>query len=458
MGNDRETATKVQDLLTLCLADAIDGALRVVRGNQWFQVFRQEESEKPPAHMIVRNFHESVADCDFQALLKILYFRDEYSRDILENYGHKEAVNKGNRESPFHRTVGRLINDYRNSIAAHASAGKIQRNLAGEPVGDFYDYESALKDMTSVARVFSAVRNENGESYYDLIREEITGKPAQKDHKALIVAVIICAAVTAAAAALFLLKPWENIGVGNTQIHSLEEAQDKVEEFYQVLHQTAVDGKEDAFRKYFTADYSDAEIDSFYQKLRSAGGGGEQFEIMTYTDHGIAAFQVSGTEAGLWTISQFRDGWKMGCVESLEDKIREELEMAYSDTIPADQMDKACFIESYENYMWRPLKQEMYMELGALIPDDTGGYGAVVIFLNGTPGDISNLQMESLNLIDSDTQVELATIKVDNNELAKTLFPSGQCMAGGFNIGAESLKEGINLDHELNIFPVGMVY
>lgn len=470
MENAKETAGRVQDLLTLCLARAINMALTATRGPRWFQQFKEEESRMSSAHMIVRNYHNSINDCDFQAFLKILYYRPEYSREILIYFNHREAVYTGGRETPFHRTVGRLINDYRNTIGAHVSASMIQKNRVGNMDDTDYDYEQAIKDMRRVARVFSAVRDENGKRYYDLIRRESEGKAGSATTVVVIVVAVVAAA--ALAAALYFLKPWtllfpdsfNDAGLRDKDTYVMNDsiADFKIQDFYVLLQEEALQGDYDSFRQNFTSGYTDAEIREFYQTMSVPESSVDRFVLMQYTDDAIAAFLVRGNEAEMWTIVRDGDFWKMGCTAELQQAIQDELVNSLPDRIktevPPEKLAQTEFLWTYETCIRQPLKAEMYLLLAGLVEDDNGNWICLINVVNGTNADITGLRLSAIDLVDEDTGVTLAEIKVNESELAQVSFPASTCSIGKFVFEKEKLQEGVNLNHTLKIEAVGLAY
>lgn len=163
----KERAKRIQDILTLCLAGAYGDALNSQIGERWFSDFKKLEIEE--SHPIIGDSQKTIYDCDFQALLKILYYRSSYCDKILWYYDASHLVNSGNKKSPFQRAIARLLNDYRNDLDAHLSAGKIYELSVHRSNSFFFGFEDAIRDMVGLAGVFASVTDENGKSYYSKI-------------------------------------------------------------------------------------------------------------------------------------------------------------------------------------------------------------------------------------------------------------------------------------------------
>lgn len=163
----KERAKRIQDILTLCLAEAYSTALNNQIGERWFSDFKKLEIEE--SHPIIGDLQKTIYDCDFQALLKILYYRSSYCDKILWYYEASHLVNSGNKKTPFQRAIARLLNDYRNELDAHLSAGKIYELSKHRSDSFFFGYEDAIRDMVGLAGVFTSVTDENGKTYYSKI-------------------------------------------------------------------------------------------------------------------------------------------------------------------------------------------------------------------------------------------------------------------------------------------------
>jgi len=162
---DKSTALQIKDLLTLCLADAIDRAMLKEAGPHWFSAFSEYDASPECKTPILRPNQASIHDCDMQALLKILRYREPYTEAILEHYGffdpndeYGNSIKKGH----FQHLLNRLITDFRNRMEAHTRAA----DLKDKKDGMLYDYGDAVNDMLKLAEIFRDVKNKNGLSYH----------------------------------------------------------------------------------------------------------------------------------------------------------------------------------------------------------------------------------------------------------------------------------------------------
>ena len=171
MASIQQTADKIKDILTICLAKSIDQALQYSMGYNWFDYFRQNDANKKKEHMILRPEHRSVYDLDFQALLKLLKFHMDLRTYVLSYYHPNETDIdiKYGRNSLFDNLLYRLMTLYRNQIAAHKKASDVERALSGEKSSTTYSYDDAIADMKKLAENFSIVVDNNGVSYYSTI-------------------------------------------------------------------------------------------------------------------------------------------------------------------------------------------------------------------------------------------------------------------------------------------------
>lgn len=480
MGTDKEKASKVQDLLTLCLAKAIDTSLSAIRGRNWFQKFRDEEADKPPAQMIVRSHQNSIDDCDFQALLKLLYFRQEYCNEVLKFYGQESAITKGTRDSGFRRTLGRLINDYRNNIGAHVSVSMIRQNETGDTDGQFYSYPTALLDMKSIAYVFSSVTDESGESYFNQINAIMNGPSDTKSKKWVIVAAA-AAAVVAIGAVLFFLKPWEMLGIGGSTVDQTldmsnfemteQKAKSLAQEFYKILYEEAQAGDYESFQKHFAASYSDAQIQETYQSLGSSAFQNDGAEVFAYMNYGFAAFVKDGTEAMPLIVSRFPEGWKMGASPELDALIRKVLVDNNMDGLCKNQYYQAdvqqhpeliekAYAEAYcpltyENATGNILRPDGYIRLGCITPNSSGGLQMSIYVYNGTSEPMKGLKLSSLALKDMDTDTVLMDLSDSIPAFENLSIPPNSSDSGSLTL---TLTEGINMDHTIEIAYDGLEF
>lgn len=162
------TAHKAKNLLTVCLAKAIDQAMIARQGNHWFSDFVQAEATYELGKRIAKSEQKSVRDLDFQALLKILRYREDLANQVLTYYrffGQLDSYAAEGQRKQLNNLLDRLIKDFRNGIQAHPRAADIERELAGQGVDRLYGYIDAYQDMYKLARVFSDVADSRGYSY-----------------------------------------------------------------------------------------------------------------------------------------------------------------------------------------------------------------------------------------------------------------------------------------------------
>ena len=171
MSSVEQTAEKIKDLLTLCLAQSVDVSLKDAIGPNWFEYFRQDDSLKKKEHMILRPEHISVFDLDFQALLKLMKFHMDLRVYIL-SYFHPGETNidvKYGKNSLFDNLLYRLMTLYRNQIAAHKKASDVEQAMIGAQNNTTYSYDDAIADMKKLAENFSTVTDRSGVPYYTTI-------------------------------------------------------------------------------------------------------------------------------------------------------------------------------------------------------------------------------------------------------------------------------------------------
>lgn len=165
-------AHRAKNLLTVCLAKGIDQAMTAQCGDQWFLDFAKQEAAESPATQIVKEGHKSVRDLDFQALLKILRYRDALATQVLSRYsffGGLDSFSAEGQRKQLNSLLDRLIKDFRNCIQAHPRAADIEKELTGQGVNRIYGYVEAYQDMHKLAQVFSDVTDQNGRPYADQI-------------------------------------------------------------------------------------------------------------------------------------------------------------------------------------------------------------------------------------------------------------------------------------------------
>ncbi len=427
MASQKETAAKVQDLLTVCLAKAFDFALISYNGGNWFQQFKvEEENERFP---IPRENQKSIHDCDFQAMLKILYYRPEYARKIFGFFGREEAENpKTFRRSPLYRTLGRLINDYRNDIAAHVSSQKIQEEISGEEESVFYDYPDAIRDMTSIAKVFEAVKAENGKSYYELILKE----QKEKNKTGLIIG-IIAGIVVVAAVGLLLWKPWNKAGnsvsvdtsgqqetpapidIMEDYTMNADLARDITGDFFGRLRSAASSGDIAAFGNFFDRTlYSEEDIQENYQNLADNLDKYEsEIAPVAFTDTSISALQflysADGKESGTnsWFLEKSPEGW---IVSAPDEELSKQFDLEMEQVFGEAYSKGYCSIHDYQTVFQKPVLPGLNAKLRSLYRDGRGDLIAEILIFNGTDQAINEITMSGIQIKNDGTKGTIATV------------------------------------------------
>jgi len=168
MTDDRALALQLKDLLTVCLGKGIDIALTAQLGEQWFADFAKEDAVQKK--QILMEGQISIYASDTQALFKILRFREKYSQIILTHFGfisRNGAPDDASKKLQFSRLMDRLITDFRNSIEAHIPVYALE-----QPDSEaLYSYIDAVTDMLKLAEIFRDVRDADGRSYYDRMKQ-----------------------------------------------------------------------------------------------------------------------------------------------------------------------------------------------------------------------------------------------------------------------------------------------
>lgn len=168
MENWRQIAHDAKDILTVCLAKAIDGAMTARCGSQWFAAFCENDVHEKVSNRITKTGQLSVRDLDLQALLKFLRHRSAMTEQVLAHYGFFDGLDSFAKEQQLRQLSGlldRLMNDFRNRIEAHSRAADIEKELSGEGWNRIYGYEEAVQDMYKLASIFSTVTDGNGVAY-----------------------------------------------------------------------------------------------------------------------------------------------------------------------------------------------------------------------------------------------------------------------------------------------------
>lgn len=180
MPNWRQIASEAKDILTICLAKAIDQALIAEVGTDWFQKFVEEDKGYPENQQITKYKKKSPKDLDMQALLKILRYRPAEADKVYAYYGVFADMDKSaadTKKRQLTNLLNRLIGDFRNQIEAHTRSEDAEKRLAGEAIDSLYGYEQAYHDMCVLIRLFKKVTDKNGVSYAD----QMTALPKEEE-------------------------------------------------------------------------------------------------------------------------------------------------------------------------------------------------------------------------------------------------------------------------------------
>ena len=173
MSQEKQIAQQAKDLLTLCLAKAIDQSLCAQLSPYWFNAFMADDQAQETKFQSARNGQTSIRDLDLQALLKILRYRERFSNLVLSYYGlaaGNDPFADQTRQRQIRSLLDRLITDFRNSIEAHTRVADIEQEHSGED-NRIYGYREALQDMCKLASLFPNVCDSNGKSYYKQIEK-----------------------------------------------------------------------------------------------------------------------------------------------------------------------------------------------------------------------------------------------------------------------------------------------
>lgn len=174
MKNQRKIALEAKDILTVCLAKAIDTALTSQLGSSWFDDFAQEDIRAKVNNRITKTGQTSVRDLDLQALLKFLRYRKALTDCVLAYYGFVDGLDQFAADAQrlqLDALLDRLITDFRNRMEAHSRAGDIEKELSGQEMNRIYGYQEAVQDMCKLAAVFKNVTDKHGVSYYQRIKK-----------------------------------------------------------------------------------------------------------------------------------------------------------------------------------------------------------------------------------------------------------------------------------------------
>lgn len=196
MQNWKHVAHETKDLLTVCLAKAIDTALTAQMGQGWFTTFAEADAKEKMNLRITKPGQQAVQDMDLQALLKFLRFRTAHTDVVLSYHGFfngLDAIAIDAQKHQLTQLLDRLMVDFRNRIEAHSRAADIEQEISGNGLNRIYGYEEAVQDMLRLARLFPTVRDTKGVPYCRRI--EALAKPKKKLRWLPIVATLAAAAV-----------------------------------------------------------------------------------------------------------------------------------------------------------------------------------------------------------------------------------------------------------------------
>jgi len=196
----RQIAHEAKDILTVCLAKAIDKALSSQQN--WFADFVQADAREKVSNRITKAGQTSVRDLDLQALLKLLRFRSALANQVLTYYGVFDGMDVFAADAQiqqFNALLDRLINDFRNRIEAHSRAADIEKELSGQGPNRIYGYEEAVQDMYKLAQIFADVKDSSGVAYYRRIAALMKNK---KKRLAVVLASVLAAVLLIGGAVL----------------------------------------------------------------------------------------------------------------------------------------------------------------------------------------------------------------------------------------------------------------
>ena len=211
MQNWKHVAHETKDLLTVCLAKAIDTALTAQMGHGWFTIFAEADSKEKMNLRITKPGQQTVQDMDLQALLKFLRFRTAHTDVVLSYHGFfngMDAIAIDAQKHQLTQLLDRLMVDFRNRIEAHSRAADIEQEISGNGLNRIYGYEEAVQDMLRLARLFPTVKDAKGVPYCRRI--ESLAKPKRNLRWLPIVATLTAAAVAAGGVTWWLNNKGDN--------------------------------------------------------------------------------------------------------------------------------------------------------------------------------------------------------------------------------------------------------
>lgn len=161
---------EVKNTLTLCIKTAIATSMEQMLGEDWFTLLKNNEAHlEPPFQVLYKK--ESIEECDFQALVKILLFRED-ARDVVIEYYGIDYDGIGGDGSPFDYLLKRIMLSYRNNMDSHISFYQIQQ-IRNKEYKAIYGYKEAVYDMLKLGEMLKDVTDENGISYYEHMKASV---------------------------------------------------------------------------------------------------------------------------------------------------------------------------------------------------------------------------------------------------------------------------------------------
>ena len=131
-----------------CLALAINKAMTAAEDENWFAALKENEDKvrlKNPNFAVIKEGHTRISQCDFQAVLKILYYRKSYKETTFPELHPKEKDKV--------QSVLLSVIDFRNSEIAHKPVLEEKDFVPGE-----YSYDNAILDMLYLLHFFPEIK------------------------------------------------------------------------------------------------------------------------------------------------------------------------------------------------------------------------------------------------------------------------------------------------------------
>ena len=163
----RATVMQLSEHLHLCMVKAINTALSVRLGADWFTAFKEYDSKEPIP--VLEKDYTSVNSMDMQSCFKFFRYREEYAKIVFAHYGHnfyqntEDAIKATNQ---LRTLLDNLIRNVRNYLYAHASANMVENGSDTSLRYSVYGANEAVNDMLKLAGFFDKVYDSNGASYY----------------------------------------------------------------------------------------------------------------------------------------------------------------------------------------------------------------------------------------------------------------------------------------------------